>query len=265
MIRGGLCVRDGGHVDSKRLNCASDKMAGTIYSYKPVAADAAAGVASTVLALASGELLELRRGETTRRWSTVGGRRKWTSLEEWKATLPADAVVNVREPDEDLSSVTASTDFERVSAMLAAKQCRAAYLGMTLYTNRRDAENEKKKAKKYRRQAARYYMGSDRLLAMAAACEARAAEVLAKEPYRRFVSRFYRSRIDHCCALMARRVEDGVFVPLFLDPNRKVFHMQARRFSDESRVGATLDELGLSPMFLVRSSTDMRNQHLVTL
>lgn len=237
-------------------------MAGTIYSYKPVAAE---GVASTVLALASGELLELRRGETTRRWSTVGGRRRWASLEEWKATLPADAVINVREPDEDLSSVTVSTDVDRVSAMLDARKCRAAYLGMTLYTNRRDAENEKRTAKKYRRQAARYYMGSARLLELATGCEARAAEMLAKDPYRRFEARFYRSRMENNCGLMARRMEDGVFVPLFLDPKRKVFHQPAHPVTAESRFGATLEELGLSPMFLVRSVSDWTNQHLVTL
>jgi hypothetical protein len=241
-------------------------MYGTIYSYKPATASGSLEGASTVLALKTGELLELRRGETTRRWSAVGGRRKWASLDEWKATLPADAVINIRAPEEDTTTATASTDFARVSAMLAENRC-AAHLRMTLYTNRRDAEKEKVRAKKYRQQAQRCYYGEAlRLLDAATACEARAAEILAKEPYKRFVSGLYQSRIfKYPCGLMAQRTTDGVFVPLFLDPERKVFHTQADSRSHESRVGATLAELGLGPTFLVRAITEQQNQRLVTL
>lgn len=64
------------------------------YSYKPV--DAAA--ASSVVILKDGRALEVRRGEKTT-WAAGEEQKCWSSLEEWRASLPADAEVTEKSAD----------------------------------------------------------------------------------------------------------------------------------------------------------------------
>ena len=237
-------------------------MSGTVYSYKPASGVLTEG-ASTVVTLKTGELLELRRGQKTY-WAADEPRHRWATLEEWKATLPADAEIKVRAA---AAAVSGSADFERVRAMLVEHKCRP-YMRMWARTNATDASEYRRCADEIHRDVEWIVCRNNgdvaimnrwerdwlsKQYAKAADYRVRASEALAKEPYTRYVSQGYKSL--GTCRLLARRTSDGMFIPLFLDLGRGLFHTPVTFSKVESRVGATLAEMGVDPVFLLHSST----------
>jgi hypothetical protein len=237
-------------------------MSGTVYSYKPASGVLTEG-ASTVVTLRTGELLELRRGEKTR-WAVDEARHKWATLEEWKATLPADAEIKVRAAA--AADAIGSADFERVRAMLIEHKCRP-YMRMWAQTNATDASEYRRCAEEIHQHVEWIVCRNNgdvsimnrwdrdwlsKQYAKAADYRVR-AEALAKEPYTRYFSHGYKSL--GTCRLLARRTSDGMFIPLFLDLERGLFHTPAEFGKPMSRVGATLTDLGVDPVFLLHSST----------
>jgi hypothetical protein len=236
-------------------------MSGTIYSYKPAAAGSLEG-ASTVLTLKTGELLELRRGAKTR-WSVrdpagTEPRKRWASLEEWNATLPAGAEVTVHgDPEAEAATVaTVSDDFRRVREMLDPTELFFVSAHLKLHTNKTDAARLMVKCRKAERMRDRavYAEALRRHDANATMYRRQADGALAAAPYRRFsCRRAYKSIAPW---LMARRAADGVFIPLFIDLERNLFFTPVRDLSGvfPMKAVATLAELDLEPVFLVRTN-----------
>jgi hypothetical protein len=232
-------------------------MSGTIYSYKPASATGSLEGASTVLTLKTGELLELRRGAKTK-WSVLRDpagtepQKRWASLEEWKATLPEGATVTVHgDPVAETASVTVeSDDLRRLRAR--PWMCVGSLPRLKLHTNKLDASRLMAKCRVAERKRDRtHYAASLRKYDAAAKMYRQQAEgVLAAAPYRHFSCR-YSSQRSKTPWLMARRA-DGVFIPLFIDPDRNLFFTPAQG-SGPVTAAATLAELGLEPVFLVRT------------
>ncbi len=234
-------------------------MSGTIYSYKPGGGGLEG--ASTVLTLKTGELLELRRGAKTR-WSAGSEpRQQWASLEEWKATLPAGAEVTVHgDPEAEKAAIAVeSEDFRRVIGLGAS----VLSTRLTLHTNKLDASRLMAKCRvaERRRDRTVYAASLRRFDEQATRCRRLAEKALAAEPYAQFAVRSYRARCERPM-LMARRTTDGVFILLFVDLERKLFHTPQENLVTAT-TATTLAELGLDRVLLVR--TGMFGMRMVTL
>jgi hypothetical protein len=237
-------------------------MSGTIYSYKPVSATGSLEGASTVVTLRDGALLELRRGTKTR-WSArrdpagTEPRKRWATLEEWKATLPEGAEVTVHgDPEAETAAVVAESEDIRRVRELGVKSTR-----LTLHTNKLDASRFLRECRvaERRRDRAVYAEWLRRYDQEAMRCRQLAEEKLAAAPYKWFGFNAYPTRHPTSPSLvMARRTEDGVFVPLFVDLDRNLFHIPGRvACSVTEKVASTLAELGLDRILLLRTTTDV--------
>ena len=171
-------------------------MSGTIYSYKPASATGSLEGASTVVTLRDGALLELRRGTKTK-WSVLRDpagtepRKRWASLEEWKATLPAGAEVTVHgDPDAEAAAAAPveSEDLRRVRELAVGNT------PLRLHTNKLDASlfmTRCRRAERWRDRAV-YATRHREYDGLAKMWRARAEEALAAAPYSFFLVPRYR-------------------------------------------------------------------------
>lgn len=229
----------------------------TSYSYKP-----ASGLegASTVVPLKDGGFLEVRRGSKTR-WADGEERRVWETLDAWKATLPADAVVVER--GKKLVPVTEfSADFKK--AIKIYKENVSG--GQEPWNVRLSYTNNALTAVSYRRSAARYMRIATELMShhssstdtykSLAELEIKQAEkALADPPFEYFYCKYAYSNENHLLrAIYAQRIKDNVFVPIFFDKDRGLLHTpeSSHDTTGKAITGTTFAELGVSPVFLCR-------------
>lgn len=233
------------------------------YSYKP-----ASGLegASTVVPLCDGNFLEVRRGEKTC-WASGEIRRRWASLEEWKAELPEGATVVERTGRPSRRRIpTHSDDFKKalhVYCPLGERIPKSANL--TVCTNRSESNKHYANSCKYHtcsnyvtHHQYKYYCD------LAASEKKKSEEILASPPFKQwYCPRVYKhvGRISQ--TIRAQRISDGVFVPIFFDMKRSLLHTPDPGDSTgRSIVGKTFAELGVRPVFLRNESDGLR---LITL
>lgn len=235
-----------------RVSDNDSQMSGTIYSYKPVGGGLEG--ASTVLVLKTGELMELRRGAKTR-WSVrdpagTEPRKRWASLEAWKATLPEGAEVVVHgDPEGEAATVVEESDDIRQIRNLGITTTRTS-----LHTNKLDASRWMAKCRTAERRRDRSHFAEwlRRYDADAKMYRQRAEEALAAAPYSHFEVVSYSPRCKSP-VLMARRTTDGVFIPLFVDLERNLFHIPEADLQT-AKTSPTLAGLGLDRVLLMRTS-----------
>ncbi len=237
-------------------------MSGTIYSYKP--ADGSLAGASTAVTLKTGQLLELRREEKTR-WRRGEERQRWATVEEWRASLPAGA--EVKESGAMYpAAVAASADFRAILAIAWKQRVYIHNHIVSISNNATDAARIMRGARLWEKDSARYakfapHWGSrlSRALTIAASKRAHAETILARPAYNRHVCRNKRLSWK----LQVQR-EDGVFVPLLVDKTRNLLHIPVmdeltyRGVPVLERVGATVAELGVRPVFLLQTGLGTR-------
>lgn len=242
------------------------------YSYKP-----SRGLegASTVVPLCTGGFLEVRRGTKTL-WNDSDERRTWPTLEEWKATLPADATViekyGRRKACDNMAIQTAgptvapsawSPDFKAVVETVKSVTGKAprhttvfvhdnAY-GAAKYTE--EADREEARLAYLRKEREDYYTRAGIARATKELEQYRdlAAKELAKPAYSNRL--FLSSTKPRAGDVMAKRLSDGEFVRLYVDMRRGVFFLSGNRHRIVGDEGSSFAEIGLSPVLLVRTMT----------
>lgn len=229
------------------------------YAYKPTTGLEGA---STVVPLKKGGFLEVRRGEKTT-WARGEERHVWATLDEWKATLPSDAVIEERDAHSASRSVRCRiiegpappADFltaMRVYREATGKDPRSVLI--TIENNATEAKRWNDKADVYRSYSVTAKLQKDRLAYCQIECQLRekAAAELVKPAYERCFCRRYHWKGANKNVLYAQRISDGEFIPIYFDIRKQLLHTPSEEvFQQVGAKGATFAALDLRPVFMV--------------
>ena len=228
----------------------------TSFSYKP--ATGSLEGASTVVPLKAGGFLEVRRGDKTR-WAPGEARQTWATLDEWKATLPSDAVIQERGAYSSSCPVScriiegAALPPDFLTAIIVHRRATGKdprSTPITVENNVTVAAQWNKKADRCKDLAATFphsaYAKIERDF------RANAAAEIAKAPYERRFCRSYHWKGVNKNGFYAQRISDGEFIPIYFDMRRGLLHSPSEDvFRHIGATGDTFAALGVRPVFLV--------------